>query len=110
VNPQTHGTCGEPGALSGARRVREATWRNGPIVRPVPRSGSTSHNSNGGERPSSPCCRSRTVKLRAACSREVPGWVGAALTKPGHASTARWGGIGERDGEEYERNQRQYVS
>ena len=33
-------------------------------------------------------------------------WVGAALTKPGRASTARWCGSGERDGKEYERNQR----
>jgi hypothetical protein len=42
--------------------------------------------------------------------REMPGRVEAALTKPGHASTARWCGFGERDGEEYERNQRYYVS
>jgi hypothetical protein len=42
--------------------------------------------------------------------REVPGRVGAALTKPGRASTARWCGFGERDEEEYERNQRYYVS
>jgi hypothetical protein len=35
--------------------------------------------------------------------REMPGRVEAALTKPGHASTARWCGFGERDGEEYER-------
>jgi hypothetical protein len=41
--------------------------------------------------------------------REVPGRVGAALTKPGHASTARWCGLGERDEEEYARNQRYYV-
>ena len=37
------------------------------------------------------------------------GRVGAALTKPGRVSTARWCGFGERDGEEYARNQRQYV-
>ena len=36
--------------------------------------------------------------------------VGAALTKPGRASTARWSGSGERDGKEYERNPRHYVS
>ncbi len=41
--------------------------------------------------------------------REVPDWVGAAPTKPGCASTARWRGSGERDGEEYARNQRDYV-
>jgi hypothetical protein len=35
--------------------------------------------------------------------------VGAALTKPGHASTARWCGFGERDEKEYARNQRHYV-
>jgi len=33
--------------------------------------------------------------------REVPGWVGAALTKPGRVSTARWCGSGERDEKEY---------
>ena len=36
-------------------------------------------------------------------------WVGAALTKPGRARTARWCGSGERDGKEYERNPRYYV-
>ena len=41
--------------------------------------------------------------------REAPGRVGAALTKPGRASTARWCGSGERGGEEYARNQRYYV-
>jgi len=37
-------------------------------------------------------------------SREVPGRMGAALTKPGRASTTRWRGSGERDGKEYDRN------
>ena len=61
---------------------------------------------SGGERPSPPSCRSRSVVAGGSLSREVPGWVGAALTKPGRASTARWCGFGERDGEEYARNQR----
>jgi hypothetical protein len=43
-------------------------------------------------------------------TREAPGRVGAALTKPGRASTARWCGSGERSEEEYARNQRHYVS
>ncbi len=43
-------------------------------------------------------------------TREVLGRAGAVLTKPGRASTARWGGSGERDGEEYARNQRHNVS
>jgi hypothetical protein len=42
--------------------------------------------------------------------REAPGRAGAAPTKPGRVSTARWRGSGERDGEEYVRNQRYYVS
>ena len=42
--------------------------------------------------------------------REAPGRVGAAPTKPGRASTARWRGSGECGGEEYARNQRYYVS
>jgi hypothetical protein len=33
-----HGTCGEPVALKGARRVRRAAWRNGLAATPVPRS------------------------------------------------------------------------
>jgi hypothetical protein len=37
-------------------------------------------------------------------SRVVPGMVGAALTQPGRASTARWFGSGERNGEEYVKN------
>ena len=36
--------------------------------------------------------------------------VEAALTKPGRTSTARWVGSGERDGKEYARNPRYYVS
>ena len=43
-------------------------------------------------------------------TREAPGRVGAAPTKPGHVSTARWRGSGERGEEEYARNQRHYVS
>jgi len=43
-------------------------------------------------------------------TREAPGRVGAAPTKPGRASTARWRGSGERDEEEHARNQRYYVS
>ena len=39
----------------------------------------------------------------------VPGRAGAALTKPGRSSTARWGGSGERGGKEYARNRRCYV-
>ena len=35
----------------------------------------------------------------------MPGRVGAALTKPGCVSTARWRGPGERDRKEYARNQ-----
>jgi hypothetical protein len=42
-------------------------------------------------------------------TREAPGWAGAALTKPGRASTARWCGSGEYDEEEHARNQRDYV-
>ena len=42
--------------------------------------------------------------------REAPGRAGAAPTKPGRASTARWCGSGERGGEEYARNQCYYVS
>jgi hypothetical protein len=41
------------------------------------------------------------VKLRAACPGRCRVWVGAALTKPGRVSTARWCGSGERDGKEY---------
>jgi hypothetical protein len=41
--------------------------------------------------------------------RVVPEGMGAALTKPGRVSTARWCGSGERDGEEYARNRRCYV-
>src|SRR5205823_2023263 len=42
-------------------------------------------------------------------TREAPGRAGAAPTKPGRASTARWRGSGERGGEEYARNQCYYV-
>ncbi|WP_405811243.1 winged helix-turn-helix domain-containing protein [Streptomyces sp. NBC_00210] len=62
----------------------------------------------GGERPSLLTCRGREVELRAAWV--MPGRAGAALTKPGCASTARWCGSGERDGEEYARSRRLYLS
>jgi hypothetical protein len=44
------------------------------------------------------------VGAEGSLIREVPGRVGAALTKPGRVSTARWCGSGERDREEYARN------
>ena len=62
--------------------------------------------SSGGERPPPLILSQQGGEAEGSLSREVPGWVGAALTKPGRASTARWCGSGERDGEEYERNQR----
>ena len=43
-------------------------------------------------------------------TREAPVRVGAAPTKPGRVSTARWCGSGEHGEEEYARNQRYYVS
>jgi hypothetical protein len=36
--------------------------------------------------------------------RETPGRAGAALTKPGRASTVEWPGSGERAGKVYARN------
>ena len=58
----------------------------------------------GGERPSPLGRRSGLVGAGGSLIREVPGRVGAAPTKPGCVSTARWRGSGERDGEEYARN------
>jgi len=55
-------------------------------------------------------CRSREVELRAARSGWRRGGWQAALTKPGHASTARWCGPGEQDGKEYARNRRLRLS
>jgi len=49
------------------------------------------------------------VGAEGSLTREMPGRVGAALTKPGHIRIARWCGSGERGGEEYARNQRYYV-
>ena len=60
---------------------------------------------SGGERPPPPYCRSSGVKLRAS---PIPGtghgWT-AALTTTRRISTARWCGLGKRDGWVYERNQ-----
>ena len=63
----------------------------------------------GGERPA-PLTLPWQGGEAGSLPRKVPGWVGAALTKPGRARTARWCGSGERDGKEYERNPRYYVS
>ena len=49
------------------------------------------------------------MKLGGSLIREVPGRVGAVLTTPGRAGTARRRGPGKRDGEEYARNRREYV-
>ena len=54
-------------------------------------------------------CRSRSGEAEGSPIREVPERVGAALTTPGRASIARWGGSGKRDEEEYARNQRDDV-
>jgi hypothetical protein len=53
--------------------------------------------------------RSGVGEAGGSLTWEVPGRVGAALTKPGRASIARWCGFGERDEEEYARNQRYYA-
>jgi hypothetical protein len=46
------------------------------------------------------------VAAEGSLIRVVAGRAGAALTKPGRSSTARWGGSGERGGKEYARNRR----
>jgi hypothetical protein len=61
-------------------------------------------DSNGGERPTSLILSQQDGGAEASLIRVVPGVAGAALTDPGRASTARWFGFGERDGEEYARN------
>ena len=48
--------------------------------------------------------RSGPIGAEGSLIREVPGRVGAALTKPGRVGTARRRGSGERDREEYARN------
>ncbi len=49
---------------------------------------------SGGERPPPSCCRSSTVKLRAARTSGTGARVEAALTTTGRVSTARWRGSG----------------
>src|SRR6266567_2593997 len=44
------------------------------------------------------------IEVHRCRDRLVAEPAGAALTKPGRASTARWSGSGKRDGEEYARN------
>jgi hypothetical protein len=61
---------------------------------------------SGGERPSPLTLSQQGGGAEGSQSREVPGRMGAALTKPGRASTARWCGSGERDGKEYDRSLR----
>jgi hypothetical protein len=48
--------------------------------------------------------RSGPVGAEGSLIREVRERAGAALTKPGRVSTARWGGSGEQDREEHARN------
>jgi hypothetical protein len=63
----------------------------------------------GGERPSPLSLSQQGGETGGSLIREAPARAGAAPTKPGRVSTARWRGSGERDGEEYARNQRHYV-
>jgi hypothetical protein len=61
---------------------------------------------SGGGRPSPPCRRSGAVKLGAARSgRRRGGWKRPPTTTR-RASTARWSGLGKRDGKAHVRNQR----
>ena len=70
---------------------------------------------NNGLRREAPCFERRWKTIAFGLSQQVgvaegslirvvPGRAGAALTKPGRLSTARWGGSGERGGKEYARN------
>ena len=61
--------------------------------------------SSGGERPSPAGPSQRSGEAEDSLSRETPGRVGAVLTTPGRASTARWCGPGQQDGKVYVRNQ-----
>lgn len=61
---------------------------------------------SGGGRPSPPCRRSGAVKLGAARSPGREKGRQAAPTTTRRASTARWSGLGKRDGTVYVRNQR----
>jgi hypothetical protein len=63
----------------------------------------------GGERPFAVGLSQQVNEAGGSLIREVPGRVGAAPTKPERVSIARWRGFGERDEEEYARNQRHYV-
>ena len=65
---------------------------------------------SGGERPSPLSLSQQGGEAGGSLSRGAPGRAGAAPTKPGRVSTARWRGSGEIDEEEYARNQRHYVS
>jgi len=56
----------------------------------------------GGGRPSRWAVAAARWKLSAAWSGRCRGGREAALTKPGRARTARWGGSGERDQKAYE--------
>ena len=96
-------------------RWREGTW---PVIKGRRRTWALTSasscavrrcRSSGGERPS-PSGLSQQVSVAVgSLIRVVPGRAGAALTKPGRVSTARWGGPGERGAEEYARNRRLYV-
>ncbi len=50
--------------------------------------------------------RSGASVADGSLNREVSARAGAAVTKPGRPSTARWVGSGERDAEVYARNRR----
>jgi hypothetical protein len=50
--------------------------------------------------------RSGASVAGGSLTREMSGRVGAAATKPGRSSTARWVGSGKRDAGVYERNRR----
>jgi hypothetical protein len=53
--------------------------------------------------------RSGASVAGGSLTREMSVRVGAAATKPGRSSTARWVGSGKRDAEVYERNRRFFL-
>src|ERR1017187_1815123 len=109
-NTRPAGAWGAPGALRGARRVREAIRGNPPMATPAGRPGSTSRAPDGGERPSISSPSQRRGEAGGSLIRGSPGRAGAASTKSRRLGTAGWAGRGEQDGKVYERNRLRYAS
>jgi hypothetical protein len=85
-----------PRSSLGAPQLQPPRPQRRAVLRILPGAPRGAVQPNGGERPLSSGRRSGLSEAEGSLIRGTPGKAGAALTKPGRASTARWRGSGKQ--------------